>query len=111
LLGAINSIVLSVFDRYPVPAALGDAAWNDLRSELARRLQLIGLHPPKFAKDIPEPFAQAYFDLLPIHEKLRGRDFFTTRNYLRVVLCNIHDEFSKRLDAAAVAASLLAQPD
>ena len=45
--------------------------------ELVRRLQLIGLHPPKRAIDIPEPFAEAYFDLMPIHEKLRGSDFPT----------------------------------
>ncbi len=43
---------------------------------------------------------------MPIHEKLRGSDFPTIRNYLRVTLCNIHDEFTKRLDAAAVAAAL-----
>ena len=36
--------------------------------------------------DIPEPYAQTYFDLMPIHEKLRGRDFATTRNYLKVAL-------------------------
>ena len=58
--------------------------------------------------DIPEPLAQTYFDLMPIHEKLRGRDFPTTRNYLRAQLCNIHDEFAKRLDASAVAASFAA---
>jgi hypothetical protein len=43
---------------------------------------------------------------MPIHEKLRGRDFPTTRNYLRVTLCNIHDEFTKRMDAAALAVAL-----
>ena len=42
---------------------------------------------------------------MPIHEKLRGRDFPTTRNYLRVAMCNIHDEFVERLDMPAVAAS------
>ena len=69
------TLVLSVFDRYPVPASLGEQAWSDARAELARRLQLIGLHPPKRAMDIPEPFAKAYFDLMPIHKQLRGRDF------------------------------------
>ena len=43
---------------------------------------------------------------MPIHEKLRTRDFPTTRNYLRVAMCNIHDEFVDRLDPPAVAASL-----
>jgi hypothetical protein len=104
--GALNEIALSVFDRYPVPGPLGEAAWSEARAELARRLKLIGLHPVKFAKDIPEPYAQAYFDLLPIHEQLRGRDFPTTRNYLRVTLINIHDEFSKRADVPALANAL-----
>jgi hypothetical protein len=56
--------------------------------------------------DIPDPLAQAYFDMMPIHEKLRGRDYPTIRNYLRVTLCNIHDEFVRRLDRPALTASL-----
>ena len=103
----LSALVLAVFDRYPVPAALGDQAWAEERVELARRLQLIGLHPPKRSMDIPEQWAKTYFDLLPIHEKLRGRDYPTTRNYLRVTACNIHDEFVKRLDARAVAEALM----
>jgi hypothetical protein len=63
------------------------------------------LHPPKRAIDIPEQWAQTYFDLMPIHEKLRGRDFPTTRNYLRIAICNIRDEFEKRADIPAIAAS------
>jgi hypothetical protein len=103
---ALGTLVLSVFDRYPVPAALGDAVWAELRAELARRLQLIGLHAPKRAIDIPEQFARSYFDLMPIHQKLRSAEFPTTRNYLRVTLCNIHDELSKRLDAPALLETL-----
>ena len=105
-LEAISDITLDIFDRYPIPAALGDEKWRELRAELAHRLQLIGLHPPKRVIDVPEQWAQTYFDLLPIHEKLRARDFPTTRNYLRVSLCNIHDEFVERLDILAVTASL-----
>jgi hypothetical protein len=105
-LDVIGDLVLSVFDRYPVPTALGEQAWGEARAELVRRLQLIGLHAPKRAFDICEPWAETYFNLMPIHEKLRGRDFSTIRNYLRVTLCNIHDEFTHRLDPAAVAAAL-----
>jgi hypothetical protein len=104
-LDAISALALGIFDRYPVSPALGDQTWSELRAELMRQLALIGLHPPKRAMDIPEQWAQSYFDLMPIHEKLRGRDFPTTRNYLRVTLCNIHDEFVKRLDMPAVAQS------
>jgi hypothetical protein len=105
-LDLVSTLALDIFDRYPVPAALGEQAWSEQRAELARQLQLIGLHPPKRVIDIPEQWAQTYFDLMPIHEKLRGRDFPTTRNYLRVTMCNIHDEFIERLDGPAVAASL-----
>jgi hypothetical protein len=97
----LHDLVLSIFDRYPVPPSIGTGAWRAAREDLDRRLKLIGVHPPKRAMDIPEPFAQAYFDTMPIHEKLRGRDFPTTSNYLKVTLCNVHDELSKRIDRAA----------
>jgi hypothetical protein len=103
---ALRTLVLSVFDRYPVPVAVGAEKWSDVRADLARRLQHVGLHAPKRAFDVAEPFAETYFDLMPIHEKLRGRDFPTTRNYLRVTLCNIHDEFTRRMDAGVLAAML-----
>lgn len=103
---ALRALTLSIFDRYPVPVAIGGPAWDDLRADLAQRLSRIALHPPKPAMDIPEPLAEAYFDLMPIHEKLRGRDFVTTRNYLRVTLCNIHDELTKRVNVSAIAGAL-----
>ena len=105
-LKSLIAIVLAVFDRYAVPPELGEQEWREQRAELERRLQLVGLHPPKRVMDIPEQWAQTYFDLMPIHEKLRARDFPTTRNYLRVALCNIHDEFVDRLDIPAVTVSL-----
>jgi hypothetical protein len=108
---AIRELTLAVFDRYPVPAMLGPQSWGELRVELANRLSLIGLHPPKPAKDVPETHWESYFDLMPIHEKLRGRDALTTRNYLRVTLINIHDELTKRLDPPAVASSLRMRRD
>jgi hypothetical protein len=103
---ALRELVLDVFDRYQVPVVLGPQAWNEERRELAWRLALIGLHPPKRAFEICEPWAKTYFDLMPIHEKLRQNEFPTIRNYMRVTLCNIHDEFSKRMDAPALAALL-----
>jgi hypothetical protein len=100
----LNGLVLSIFDRYPVPPSVGAEAWRIARADLDRQLKLIGVHPPKRAMDIQEPYAQAYFDTMPIHEQLRGRDFPTTRNYLKVTLCNVHDELSKRIDRAAFGA-------
>ena len=106
-LETLRELVLSVFDRYPVPAVLGERTWSDARTELARRLQLIGLHPPKRAFEIADPFVRAYFDLMPINEKLRRSEFPTIHGYLRVTLCNVHEELTKRMHAPAVVASLL----
>jgi hypothetical protein len=95
-LDRLTDLVLLVFDRYPTPPQIGDPAWRAARQELAHRLDLIGTHAPKWAKDVPEPYVQSYFDGMPIHEKLRAADYPAIRNYLRVSLINIHDEFSKR---------------
>jgi hypothetical protein len=106
---AIRALVLKVFDGYPPPSALSAPHWAQLRDELDRHLMQMSLHPPKWAKDIPEPFWQRYFDLMPIHERMRTKDEFTTRNYLRVTLIGIHDELTKRIDADAVATDLVAR--
>lgn len=106
VLDNLIALVESVFDRYPVPPALGEGVWRESRSEMARLLELTAGHARKRVMDIPDPLAETYFDLMPIHENLRGRDFDTTRNYMRVSLCNIHDELIERLDPAAVAAQL-----
>jgi hypothetical protein len=107
-LDRLIAISLSVFDRYPPPAVLGEETWSQMRVELAHNLDLIGVHAVKAAKDIPIPFAERYFQLMPIHEKLRASEFPTIRNYLRVTMCNIHEEFSKRIDAQALTQAVRA---
>ena len=105
-LDALNELTLSIFDRYPIPAAIGEQSWSEARADLERRVSQIALHPPKWAKDVPEPLAEIYFNLMPIHEKLRQADYPAIRNYLRVTMCNIHDELSARMDTPAVAGML-----
>jgi hypothetical protein len=107
----VRALVLSVFDRHPVPPSLGEQAWREAREELALRLQRVALHPPKRAMDIPAPLAKAYFDLMPIHQKLRGRDFPTTHNYLNVTMCNIHAELTRRMDVPALSQLLAAHSE
>ena len=110
LLDAVAALVLSVFDRYPIPDALESGAWNAARADLARRLDQIGLHPPKRVIDIPEQFAADYFNLMPIHEKMRSQDEPTTRSYLKLSLCNMRDELVKRMDAPAIVGALMTMP-
>jgi hypothetical protein len=103
---AVRELTLSVFDRYPAPDSLTREYWAQLREELDRHLRQVVLHPTKLAIDVPEPFWQRYFDLMPIHERLRTRDELTTRGYLRSTLCNIHEELTKRMDAPALIRAL-----
>jgi hypothetical protein len=105
-LDSLSALALSVFDRYPVPAVLDPLRWAEARKELAQRLDLVGMHAVKPAKDIPVPFAEAYFALMPIHEKLRTSEFPTITSYLRVSMCNIHDEFANRMDPLALVRAL-----
>lgn len=107
-LDRLNAISLSVFDRYPPPPVLGTEIWSQLRNELVHNLDVIGIHAVKAAKDIPIPFAEQYFQLMPIHEKLRATEFPTIRNYLRVTMCNIHEDFSTRIDAPVLAQAVRA---
>ena len=60
MLDKLTRVVLSVFDRYPVPPRSARPPGVKRARELARRLQLIGRHPPKRAMDIPEPLAESY---------------------------------------------------
>jgi hypothetical protein len=106
----LSALVLSVFDRYPRPEALEQNEWNEARLELGQRLQLVGLHPIKRVMDIPEPYARKYWDLMPIHKSIRTRDYPTTHSYLKIMLCNIHDELARRMDAAALADQLMRLP-
>lgn len=106
LLEPIGAIVLAVFDRYPTSSAIGETSWRDARADLAQRLQHIGLHPPKRAIEIPAPYAKAYFNLMPIHKSLRASDFPTTQSYLKLTLCNVHEELTKRMDGPALVACL-----
>ncbi len=108
MLDELTAIVLSVFDRYPIPPSIGEDAWLVARNDLAKRIELTAGHAPKRVMDIPDPLAETYFALMPIHERLRGRDFATTRNYLRVSLCNIHDELIERMDRAALEQAFVA---
>ncbi len=106
---AVGGLTLAVFDRHPVPAPLDRITWDALRGELEQNLARIGLHPPKRAMDVPASYAEAYFNLMPIHKTLRGRDAPTVHNYLRVTMCNIQDELTRRIDAPAVIESLRGQ--
>jgi hypothetical protein len=108
VLDPLGAVVLGVFDRYEVPPLTGVQAWHAARDELARRLDQIGTHPPKSVVDIPEPYAERYFNMMPFDEQLLTNDVPTTRSYLRLTLIHIRDDMVGRMDAGDMAAKLRA---
>jgi hypothetical protein len=106
LVSALRETALHAFDRYPSPEALGAEVWGEERKALALRCDQVGLHPPKPVKDIPIPFAQCFFDNMPIHERLREHDFELIRNQLRVNLISMHRDFVKRAHLTTLADDL-----
>jgi hypothetical protein len=108
VLDPLNELILGVFDRYDVPKQIGTGAWRAAREELARKLDQIGTHPPKLVTDIPEPYAERYFNMMPFDKKLLSNDVPTTRSYLRLNLTHIRDELIRRMNAADMAVKLRA---
>lgn len=106
LLDELTNLILSIFDRYPVPPSIGRDGWSAARDELAVRLQRVSMHAVKRAMDVPDALADAYVALMPIHQKLRAADHPALRNYLRVTLCNIHEELIRRMDVPSLFAGL-----
>lgn len=108
LLASLTQVSRAVFHRYPVPAGEPARFWADAGEWLEGRLAPIQSAPPKPVKDIPLPTSREVFDLLPIHESLRGEDYPLMRNHLRTHLCRMYEDFVQRAELEALAADLLA---
>jgi hypothetical protein len=106
VLDSLIVLVLDVYDRHAIPPAIEADVWRAAREELALKLDQVGLHPPKRVIDIPEPYAERYFKMMPFDEELLTNDVPTTRSYLRLTLTHIRDELEKRMNAAEMVEKL-----
>lgn len=106
MLDRLIPIVMGVFDRYPVPSELGPEEWGKARELLLERLRQIGTHPPKRVIDIPEPYIDTYWKLMPFDESIKTDDKPTTLAYLKMTLSQMADQLTQRMDAAAMARTL-----
>jgi hypothetical protein len=105
----LGDMALAAFDAYAIPQSLGHEAWGEARADLAAKLAGIGLHPPKPVRDIPLPYCERYFELMPIHVVNRGDDIDTVIANLRSTLMRVHDDFVHMSDLPALARMLTAQ--
>jgi hypothetical protein len=105
-LDPLIKVVLSVLDRYPKPEALSDDEWKQGRADLALHLERLSTHPPKRVIDIPEPFAERYFAMMPFDKPFLTPDAPTARSFMQLTLANMQEELQKRMDVGAMAKAL-----
>lgn len=110
LLDRLTEIALAVIHRYPVPEGEPADFWSAQSGWLRERLADLQRTPPKAVKDIPITTARRMFDLMPIHESLRGQDFVVVRNHLRTNMCRIYEDFHARLEIEPLVADILTPP-
>ena len=106
MLDPLIKLVLSVFDRYPKPAAVSDDEWRQARADLALHLQRLSTHPPKRVIDIPEPFAERYFAMMPFDKPFLTPDTPTARSFMQLQLVAVQDVLLKRMDTAQILQNL-----
>ncbi len=105
-LDPLIKLVLSVHDRYPRPAELTEEEWAAGRAELALHLDRLSTHPPKRIIDIPVPFAERYFAMMPFDKQFLTPDAPTARSFMQLHLVKMQEELLNRMDADAMVKQL-----
>lgn len=105
-LDPLIGLVLSVYDRYPRPAELTDEEWAAGRADLAQHMERLSTHPPKRIIDIPVPFAERYFAMMPFDKPFLTPDAPTARSFMQLHLVKAQEELLNRMDAEAMVKQL-----
>jgi hypothetical protein len=105
-LDPLIKLVLSVYDRYPRPAELNEEEWAAGRADLAQHLERLSTHPPKRVIDIPVPFAERYFAMMPFDKQFLTADAPTARGFMQLQLIKVQEELTNRMDAEAMLKQL-----
>jgi hypothetical protein len=108
LLDPLIALVLSVHDRYPRADALTEEEWKQGRADLALHLERLSTHPPKRIIDIPVPFADRYFAMMPFDKQFLTPDAPTARGFMQLQLVSVHEQLTERMDTAEMARQLRA---
>lgn len=104
---ALTELGREVFAVFPLPPGAPAHFWDSALQILDEELGQAGLGPVRPWRDIPERHAARIFELLPIHDRLKSRDFAMFQNNLRFHLTEIGAEFEEKADPIALARNLL----
>ncbi|MBX3515300.1 MAG: hypothetical protein KF750_17105 [Xanthobacteraceae bacterium] len=100
ILDPLIRLVLSIYDRYAPPPELTEEEWKEGRAELALHLERLSTHPPKRIIDIPVPFADRYFALMPFDKQFLTPDAPTARGFMQLHLVSVQEQVTQRMDVA-----------
>jgi hypothetical protein len=101
-------LVLGVFDRHPIPDAIGKNAWLDARSELAQRLDQISTLPPRDPADIPSHYTRRFLAEMPAHGGMTHPEAGASLEALKRTLGKERQDLDECLDAGTMVKALLA---
>lgn len=104
---ALIGLGREVFATFPLPAGAPADFWDAALRIVDEELGQAGLGPVRPWRDIPERHAARIFELLPIHDRLKSRDFMMFQNNLRFHLTEIGAEFEEKADLVALTRDLL----
>lgn len=96
LLDRLVTLVARIYDSYPKPDELTEEEWNAGRSDLLLHLERISTHPPKRVIDIPVPFAERYFEMMPFDKAFLTPDAPTARSFMQLHLVKVQEELLSR---------------
>lgn len=105
-LDPLIELVLSIYDRYPRPEQLTEDEWAAGRADLALHLERLSTHPPKRVIDIPVPFADRYFEMMPFDKQFLTPDAPTARGFMQLQLVKVQEDLIDRMDAVAMVSRL-----
>lgn len=98
LLDPLIKLILSVYDRYPRPEELSDEEWQAGRNDLLLHLERLSTHAPKRIIDIPVPFAERYFAMMPFDKSLLTPDAPTAQGFMQLQLIKVQGELIDRVE-------------
>jgi len=109
-LNPLISLGAGIYDRYPRPAELSEEEWQSGRSELLLHLERLTTHPPKRIIDIPVPFADRYFSMMPFDKSFLTPDAPTARGFMQLHLVKMQEELERRAEMELLREELCRLP-
>ncbi|HRF08438.1 MAG TPA: hypothetical protein PL193_07320 [Xanthobacteraceae bacterium] len=108
LLDPLIGLILSIYDQYPCPQELSEEEWQAGRSDLLLHLERLSTHAPKRIIDIPVPFAERYFAMMPFDKSLLTPDAPTAQGFMQLQLIKVQEELADRIELEPVLRELRA---